>query len=184
MGSEELEEAGRWGMREVVKVIEKGQFKEAWVKGQRTISWKIGDELGERMAIVQISEMELIGQEELGNVFQIHENTVSNYVRAYREKGSEGLRSGDRGPKKSWKIVPEVRLKILWLVLKERVKEYKKIQEGLKKRWDMEVSIASIWQVLMENGLVKKREGMDDFLVKSLFHPTERNHIIFYLPMI
>lgn len=122
--------------------------------------WEAWDVTAERMAIVQLNELGMVTQEELAEGFGVHVNSVTNYVAAFKANGSNGLKSEQRGPKQSWKLVPEMRGKILWIVLRDGIREYSGIQERLKEQWEEKVSIESIRQVLLENGLVEENIGM------------------------
>ena len=64
-----------------------------------------------------------------------------------------GLVSERRGPKGHWKVTPELRGKILWIVLREGIWELEAIQQRLVEAWQEVVSVPSIQQVLAENGL-------------------------------
>lgn len=144
-------------IKKKLQVIKSGHKKEVLVKGQQYMSWQSGDEAAERLAIVQIYKLGLGTQEELAKAFQTHINSVAKYINTFKTDGVKGLISQPRGPKKRWKIVPEMRGKILMAVLNEGIKEYGKIQEQIKKQWNKEVSIESIRQVLMENGFIRGR---------------------------
>lgn len=140
-----------------IQVIETEGAKRVFVKGRPYMSWNTGDDLAERMAITQLYGLGLATQEELAEVFILHINSVSKYTTAFKNEGSEGLRSKPRGPKESWKITPDVRGKILWVVFKENVREYTQIQQRLQILWNKKVSLESIRQVLLDNGLVEER---------------------------
>ena len=146
-----------WEFAKTIQVVEAEGTKRIVVKGQPYMSWRVGDEMAERMAIVQLYEWGVVTQEELSEAFGVHVNSVANYVGAFRAQGSEGLRSGMRGPKESWKLIPEVRGKIMWIVCKEGIREYAAIQERLQKQWNMKVGVVSIRQVLVDNGFVEER---------------------------
>lgn len=145
-----------WEFSKTIQVIETEGIKRALVKGQPYMRWSVGDEATERMAIAQIYELGLGTQEELAEAFTVHVNSVSKYATAFRSEGSDGLRSGQRGPKQSWKVVPDVRGKILWIVLKDGIHEYADIQRRLEEQWNKKVSIESIRQVLLDNGFVEE----------------------------
>src|SRR5437879_1791170 len=58
-----------------------------------------------------------------------------------------------RGPKGQWKLTPELRGKILQIVLREGIWKLEAIQQRLLEAWQEAVSVPSIQQVLEENGL-------------------------------
>lgn len=157
MGAEELGGEKEWEFGETIRVVEAEGFRSVLVKGRPYMKWSVGDEAAERMAIAQLYEGGVATQEELAQAFSVHVNSVSRYVTAFRGEGSEGLRSGLRGPKESWKVVPEVRGKILWMVCREGIREYAAIQERLEKQWNKKVSLESIRQVLVDNGFIEER---------------------------
>ena len=157
MGEGNSEGIAGWEFGKALQVVEAGGIKRALVNGRPYMSWDAGDETAERMAIVQLNELGVVTQEELAKGFGVHVNSVTNYVAAFKAGGSNGLKSEQRGPRQSWKLVPEMRGKILWIVLGDRIREYSGIQERLKERWNEKVSIESIRQVLLENGLVEEK---------------------------
>ena len=63
----------------------------------------------------------------------------------------QGLIGQRSGPKQSWKLVPEVRAKILLTVLKDGIREYSLLQKRIQEDWNMQVSTESIRQVLIES---------------------------------
>ena len=79
-----------------------------------------------------------------------------NYSRTFSEQGAYGLVVEKRGPKGRWKLNARVRGAILFLALNRGILEYKEIKRQLDE-WGESVSIPSIRQVLVENGIV---EGM------------------------
>ncbi|MFA4846528.1 MAG: putative transposase [Patescibacteria group bacterium] len=119
--------------------------------------WRVGDESTERMAVVQLNELGLVTQEELAEAFTMHVKSVTNYVAAFRREGGRGLSIQNSGPKQSWKVMPDVRAKILVTALKGRVVGYAEIQKHLKEQWNQEISVASIRQVLLDNGFIEER---------------------------
>jgi len=113
---------------------------------------KAEDEAAQRMVIVQLYGTIAGNQKFLANLFQIHINSVSKYISNYTRNGSAGLFPKASGPKDKWKITPQVRAKILLIVLKMGVRDYEGISKKLK-NWNEDVSQGSIHQVLSENGL-------------------------------
>jgi transposase len=144
-----------WKEPEKIQKVEREGIVKVLVEGKTYMNWVKGDEVAERIAIAQLYELGLGTQEELAEIFQMHVNSIAKYISTFRADGAGGLVSQSRGPKESWKLTPEVRAKILFLVLKEGIKEYRLIQKRLAE-WNTNVSIASIRDVLVENGLVKE----------------------------
>jgi transposase len=139
-----------------IEVIESSNKQTVFLRGRPYMSWSNEDESAPRMAIAQLYELGLVTQEELADAFQVHIKSVYNYINAYEADGVRGLISQPRGPKQKWKITPQTKAKILFAVLKEDLTEYDAIQENLEKVWKEEISIASIRQVLIENGLIQE----------------------------
>ena len=144
-----------------IKVIENGEKKQVLVGGRPYFSWNSADESGQRLAIVQLWELELGTQEEIADAFGIHINSVSNYINSFKADGIRGLIDQPRGPKQKWKVVPQLKAEILRILLVEGINTYQGIQERLKKK-GQKVGIVSIRQVLIENGFVKERIEIGD----------------------
>ena len=64
-----------------------------------------------------------------------------------------------RGPKGPWKLTPQLRGKILLIVLRDGVGELEAIQQRVAETWHEEVSLPSIELVLRENGLGEPQEA-------------------------
>ena len=140
------------------------------VEGRRYMQWADEDRLTKRIAIAQLYELDMGSQEEIAAAFQISTKSVYNYIRIFATKGSAGFVLGKKGPKGQWKINPEVRAKILYTFLKEGVVEYEQIKARLH-GWGESVGLASIRQVLFENGLVQDVPGFADLAIPAeLFH--------------
>ena len=58
-------------------------------------------------------------QEDLAAAFGRHITSLPRYVADFAGQGMPGLMPERRGPKGAWKLTPELRAKILWIVLKE-----------------------------------------------------------------
>jgi hypothetical protein len=117
------------------------------------MSWPSGDDESVRMAIVQLSDCGLGTQEELAKLFELHVNSVRRYLTDFEREGVRGLISGRSGPKEPWKLTPALRGKILLIALGEGFGKLEAIRQRLAEVWREEVSVASIQQVLAENGL-------------------------------
>jgi hypothetical protein len=126
------------------------------------MSWPSGDEGCLRLVMVQLYQCGLGTQEELAAAFGRHVNSVQRYVADFVGEGMRGLVSERRGPKGHWKITPELRGKILWIVLREGIGKLEAIQQRLAEVWQEVVSVPSIRQVLAENGLAEPEvRGVD-----------------------
>ena len=153
-----MEQGEFWKIPEKIQIVKSNGMVRVLVEGKAYMSWVSGDEVAERMAITQLYELGLGTQEELARVFQVHVNSIAKYVSTFKADGASGLIGQSRGPKQSWKLTPQVRAKILFLVLNEGIKGYGLIQRRLD-HWNTKVSIESIRQVLLENGLIKESIG-------------------------
>ena len=142
-----------WQAPKSVEVVEADGTTRVLVKGQLYMSWPAGDEECLRLAMVQLSQCGLGKQEDLAAAFGRHITSLQRYVADFANEGMPGLRPERRGPKGAWKLTPELRGKILWIVLKEGVDKLEAIQQRLADAWQEEVSVPSIQQVLAENGL-------------------------------
>lgn len=142
-----------WTLEKSIQVIQDGPRTRVLVKGRPYMSWPSGDEGSVRMAIVQLSDCGLGTQEELAKVFELHVNSVQRYLTDFDREGMGGLMSGRSGPKQRWKLTPALRGKILLIVLREGIGKLEAIQQRLAEAWQEEVSVATIQQVLAENGL-------------------------------
>jgi transposase len=116
------------------------------------MNWASWDEASQRMVIVQLYKSNFATQQYLSRVFGIHINSVQKYIAEFTKEGLEGLITQRGGPRESWKLTARLRAKILTLVLKEGILGYESIQKRLE-AWNERVSIPSIRQVLLENGL-------------------------------
>lgn len=121
----------------------------------------------ERMAIVQLYKSKLGTQDDLSRIFGLHVNSVQKYVVDFAKDGFQGLVTQRSGPKESWKLTPRLRVKILLLTLREGKISYEAIQKRLAE-WNEQLSIASIRQVLLENGLVSESISVADCEIKQI----------------
>lgn len=142
-----------WTPEKSIRVVEGDASTRVLVKGQPYMSWPSGDEGCVRMAIVQLYDCGLGTQEDLAEAFGRHVNSVQRYITDFACEGMRGLMSGRSGPKRRWKITPELRGKILLIVLREGIWKLEAIQQRLAEAWQEEVSVPSIQQMLEENGL-------------------------------
>src|SRR5205814_1285842 len=142
-----------WEPAKSVQVVEGNGLTQVLVKGQPYMRWQSGDEGCTRLAIVQLYECGLGTEEDLAAAFGRHINSVQNYLRDFTGEGIQGLMTERRGPKGQWKLTPELRGKILHIVLREGIWKLEAIQQRLLEAWQEAVSVPSIQQVLEENGL-------------------------------
>src|SRR5438309_1085117 len=142
-----------WEPTKSVQVVEGNGLTQVLVKGQPYMRWQSGDEGCTRLAIVQLYECGLGTEEDLAAAFGRHINSVQNYLRDFTGEGIQGLMTERRGPKGQWKLTPELRGKILHIVLREGIWKLEAIQQRLLEAWQEAVSVPSIQQVLEENGL-------------------------------
>ena len=142
-----------WRPEKSIQVIDGDGRTRVLVKGKPYMSWQSGDEGCVRLAIAQLYECGLGTEEDLAEAFGRHVNSVRNYLRDFAEAGIRGVMSERRGPKGRWKLTPELRGKILLIVLREGIWKLQAIQQRLLEAWHETVSLPSIQQVLEENGL-------------------------------
>lgn len=141
-----------WRPEQSIQVTESDGCTRVFVKGQLYMSWPSGDEGCLRLAIAQLHHCGLGTREELAEAFGRHVNSVQRYVTDFAEAGLPGLIAERRGPKAPWKLTPELRGKLLLIVLREGVGQLEAIQQRLAETWHEEVSLPSIQQVLADNG--------------------------------
>lgn len=142
-----------WTSEKTIRVVVADANTRVLVKGQPYMSWPSEDEGCVRLAIVQLYACGLGTQEELAEAFGRHVNSVQRYITDFAGDGLRGLMSGGSGPRRRWKITPELRGKILLIVLRDGIWKLEAIQQRLAEAWREEVSLPSIQQVLEENGL-------------------------------
>lgn len=142
-----------WEPQKYIRVIEQGDKKTVLLNDRFYMSWQLEDEASQRMAIAQVYESGLVTQEDIAEAFRVNIKSVYNYIQAFRAEGSCGIISQKRGPRVRPKINPRLRSKILLIALKEGILESQGIQNRLE-QWNERVSISSIRQVLLENGLI------------------------------
>lgn len=148
-----------WQPEKSVQVVPCEGITRVLVKGQPYMSWRSEDEGCLRLAIVQLYECGLGTQEGLAEAFGRHVNSVQKYITEFACEGMRGLITERSGPKSHWKITPELRGKILLIVLREGIWKLEAIQQRLSETWQEVVSVGSIQQVLEENGLGEQAAG-------------------------
>ena len=160
-----------------LEVIESNGKKKVFVKGQLYMSWGNEDKEMPKIAIAQLNEICKVKQKDLAKAFEVDVRTVYNYIESYKNSGVRNLIGYRSGPKESWKLLPEIRGKILVTALKPGKREYHEIQESLKRDWKEEVSIASIRQVLLENGFVKEKIEIPKLEQLEIFEHQEEGQL-------
>jgi transposase len=143
-----------WQPAKSVEVVEGNGLTQVLVKGQPYMRWPSGDEGCTRLAIVQLYKCGLGTEEDLAAAFGRHINSVQRYLRDFAGEGIQGLM-----PKGQWKLTPELRGKILHIVLREGIWKLEAIQQRLLEAWQEAVSVPSIQQVLEGNGLDEANAG-------------------------
>ncbi len=157
-----------WQPEKSIQVIEDNGLTRVLVRGRPYMGWRSGDEQCVRLAIVQLYECGLGAEEDLAKAFGRPLRSVQRYVADFDGEGMQGLMSERRGPKGRWKLTPELRGKILLIVLREGIWKLEAIQQGLKEAWHEEVSLPSIQEVLEENGLGEPAtRGIGDAVVQG-----------------
>jgi len=142
-----------WQPEKSIQVVEGNGRTRVLVKGKPYMSWHSGDEGCVRVAIAQLYECGLGTEKDLAEAFGRHVNSVQKYLKDFADEGIGGLLSERRGPKGRWKLTPELRGKILLIVLREGIWKLEAIEQRLMEAWHEAVSLPSIQQVLVENGL-------------------------------
>src|ERR1022692_226833 len=163
-----------WRPEKSIQVVESNGRSRVLLKGKPYMSWRTGDEGCVRLAMVQLHECGLGTEEDLAAAFGRHVNSVQKHVKDFADEGIRSLITERRGPKGRWKLTPELRGKILLIVLREDIWKLEVIQQRLQEAWHEEVSLPSIQQVLVENGLGEPTPGgvseavvQDDFFAKD-----------------
>lgn len=169
-----------WRPERSIQVVEADGLTRVLVKGQLYMSWQSGDEACVRLAMVQLQKCGLATEQDLAEAFGRHLTTVQRYLRDFADEGMEGLVPERRGPKGRWKLTPELRGKILLIVLREGVWGLEAIQQRLMAAWHEAVSLPSIQQVLEENGLSEPiNQGVDgEGVPGELFGPQQEQQLV------
>lgn len=143
-----------WERKDHIKLIGDDGKRILMVNDHPYMCWMEEDKLSARIAIAQICELGMATPEELSRVFDTTIKSVHNYVRSFGERGAHGLIRKKRGPRGRWKLNPQAKSRILFIALNEEILEYEEIQKKLAE-WGEHISIPSIRQVLLENGIIK-----------------------------
>ncbi len=143
-----------WESQPRIQLIENGTMMRLLVNGHPYMNWPSEDDLSPRLAIAQLSELGFGTYKEIAKAFKIHEKSVYNYSHNFSEQGAYGLVPEKSRPKERWKLNARVRGQILFLALNRGILEYEKIKKQLDEQGES-VSIPSIRQVLLENGIVE-----------------------------
>ncbi len=151
-----------WDPGRAIEIVEQDGTVCVVAKGRVFMRWSSGDEDSKRMAIVQLYKCGYGSQEELAEAFDVHVNSVQKYITSFGCEGVCGLVSQRRGPRRSWKLTPRLRSKVVSVVMREGFSGLDSVQAKLRDVWHEEVSLPSIRQVLEENGLIDEaRFGWD-----------------------
>ena len=82
-----------WDAFGKIQVIKTGEEEEVLIEGKKYMSWESGDEGSKKMAVAQLCKIGKASQEEIAKAFGIHNNTVYNYINAYKGDEIRGLLS-------------------------------------------------------------------------------------------
>ena len=145
----------------IVAMVE--DTKKVLVNGAEYMSYSKDDDETQRLAIVQLCESGVGTQEEVAQAFNIHPNSVTNYLSRFREDGLRGLLTKQRGPQEPWKLTPQRRWKILESAFRQGTNNCARICQSLKQDWNEDLSEDSIRLVLIENGFFAKKEQRQDY---------------------
>ena len=104
-----------------IELIESDGIKKVLLYGKIYMSWASWDSASQRMVIAQLYNCRFATRQDLSEVFNIHLNSVQNYVAEFSRDGLEGLISARGGPRESWKLTADVRAKILIIALKQGI---------------------------------------------------------------
>ena len=169
-----------WRPERSIEVVESDGRSRVVVKGKPYMSWHSGDEGCLRLAMVQLYDCGVGTEQDLAEAFGRHVNSVRKYLRDFAEEGIRGLMPERRGPKGRWKLTPELRGKILLIVLREGVWKLEAIQQRLMEAWHEAVSVPSIQEVLEENGLGGPTpRGVEEGVVQGeLFAPEPEPQLV------
>jgi hypothetical protein len=83
-----------------------------WVHGLVTFCWDGGDEVGRRLAAVQLVQLSAAPQKEVAAAFGVYPVTVWRWDKALAAGGVAGLIGERKGPRGPWKLTPELAGKI------------------------------------------------------------------------
>ena len=142
---------------EGVQVIKEKGIKKVLVRGQEYMNWRVEDEASQRMVIVQLYNSGLATQEKLSEIFEVHINSVRNYINAFEREGIAGIVNRQSGPKDAWKINPKMKFKILEIAFRNRDITYEEMVKVIKEKWNENISVSSVRQILLENGFIKPK---------------------------
>ncbi len=93
-----------WDQRKPIEVVEEGGQWKLFLRGQLYKSWRLDDEVSQRIAIAQLYELGKGNQDELAKIFKITVKSVNNYIRSFKSEGACALVNQKRGPKGNWKL--------------------------------------------------------------------------------
>jgi transposase len=110
-----LEPAGSVRINHAAQLLENEQGGAVFIYGMATWCYEPGDVVGRRLAAVQLVETDTAGPTEVAAAFGVEFETLRRWRRAWAEHGVEGLIEKRRGPRAPFKLVPEVRSRIVEL---------------------------------------------------------------------
>lgn len=154
--------------RRLIEVVHCQGINAVLVNGSVFMSWKEYDEGSKRLAIVLLYRAKKATQAALSEAFGVHINTVGKYISRYEQEGLEGLIEHPRGPRRRWKVGPEIRKVIVEVAVRDGIVDEEKIRSEVEGK-GVEVSRRSIREVLEENGLTEMRECGEEEEQRGLF---------------
>jgi transposase len=94
---------------QIAALVEKpGEGGVVYVNGLATFCFDAGDEVGRRLAAVQLAETEIAGPSQVASEFGVTRNTLWRWRNGFAAEGVAGLVSGQRGPAGPFKLTDEV----------------------------------------------------------------------------
>ena len=110
--------------------------------------YELNDYLNERFSIVSLYLNKICSQKELSEAFDIHRNSISNWVSDYKESGILGLVKLKTTPKSKTKITLEIRDFILSFDHKHPDITYNYVVEKIKEKYDVDLHASTVGDVV------------------------------------
>ena len=100
---------------QLAALLETGEGGQLFIQGWATHSWAAGDQVGRRLAAVQLLQSGAAGVGEVAEGFDTNPVTVWRWKRAYAQDAVAGLLPRQHGPKRASKVTEKVAGQILAL---------------------------------------------------------------------